>query len=142
MNNYLCKYGFKVLTDMELGGVALTPPPIWYVGLCLASASIDGLLHDANGQVSEVVGGGYLRVAVSNDFTNFTNANSSWKTNKTAIIFPQPTATWGQVLSAFLADAPTGGNVWRHWDLVTPFFLTNGCYAPSFPPGNLYLARS
>jgi hypothetical protein len=142
MASYLCAYAFAKLTDHELGGVALTPPATWYVGLCLAPAAKDGLLHDANGSVAEVSGGGYARVAVANNATNFPNAISSWKTNGTAITFPQPSGTWGLVVSAFLADAPTGGNVWRHWDLVTPCNLVNGSFAPSFPAGTLYLARS
>jgi hypothetical protein len=142
MASYLCSYGFAKLTDRELGGVALTPPATWYVGLCLAPASLAGTLLDAAGNPAEVTGGGYARVAVANNLTNFPGAQSSWKTNGTAITFPRPTAAWGLVLSAFLADAPTGGNVWRHWDLVSPWTLANGSAAPSFPAGNLYLARS
>jgi hypothetical protein len=139
--DYMTNFGFAAMLDYEFGGT-VPSVPTWYLGLCLAPASKAGLLRDANNAVAEVTGGGYARVAIANNLTNFPAASWSQKTNGIAFTFPQPSGTWGLILSAFFADAPTGGNVWRHWDLVTPWTLVNGSPAPSFPAKTLWLARN
>lgn len=46
---------------------------------------------------TEVSGGSYARVAVTNNGTNWSNATSSQKKNGVAITFPQASGSWGTV---------------------------------------------
>jgi hypothetical protein len=135
MNTFQTDFGIATMLDHELGAVSLTPPATWYVGLSTAPALRSGAT------TYEVSGGGYARVAVTNNATNFPNAYNGRKSNGTAITFPTPSGSWGTVASMFIADAPTGGNVWRVADLAIPWSITTGIPAPSFPAGNLSLSR-
>jgi len=54
----------NTILDLVYGGVAYTPPAILYVALFSVAPT------DAGGG-TELSGGGYARVAVPNDLTNF-----------------------------------------------------------------------
>jgi hypothetical protein len=69
---------------------------------------------------AEVSGGGYARVSVANNTTNFPATTSDTKTNGTDIVFPAATADWGQIALVTIWDASTGGNVW-YWATLTVF---------------------
>lgn len=94
----------SVLLDEAFGGTDYTPPTTIYVGLSTTAPAEDGT------GVTEPTGGGYARVAVTNNATNFPpTGTDGTKSNGTAISFPQATADWGTVSHFFLADATTGG---------------------------------
>jgi hypothetical protein len=61
---------------------------------------------------AEVSGGGYARVAVANNTTNFPATSNDTKSNGTDITFPIATADWGQIALVTIWDASTGGNAW------------------------------
>jgi len=69
---------------------------------------------------AELSGGGYARVAVTNNSTNFPATTGDTKTNGTDIVFPVATADWGQIALVTIWDAATGGNVW-YWATLLVF---------------------
>jgi hypothetical protein len=143
MASYVCDLGAgNPLLNFELGGAALTIPGTWYVGLSLSPATKIGRVINANGQGSEVSGGGYARVAVVNNLTSFPAVSGGSKSNGTAITFPTPTANWGTVYSVFIADLPTGGKIWRYVDLPLPLVISNGAAPPSIAAGALTFSHT
>lgn len=129
----------KIL-DWLLRGQTFTPPATIYVGLLTAAPS-----DSAAG--TEVSGGGYARVAVSGNATNWNSSdgdNDAASTgtdgtteNDVAITFPSPTANWGVVTHFALYDAASAGNMLIHTALAVPKTINNGDAAPSFGVGSL-----
>lgn len=116
--------------DHFLGGVASTAPATVYIALFTAAPT------DAGGG-TEVSGGSYARVAVTNNATNWPAASAGAKANGTAITFPAPTANWGVVVAFGIFDAATAGNLY-YWGAITPNkTVNNGDPAPSFAVGDL-----
>lgn len=115
----------KAILDYLLGAGALAKPATVYVALSTAAYS-----EAATGAaMTEVAGGGYARVAVTNDATNFpaaTGASPATKANGTAITFPTASASWGTVTSFYIVDAGTGGNVLYGGDLTTAKAVGSG----------------
>ena len=102
----------KILDHM-LGGPDYTRPATVYVALFNAAPSIAG-------GGTEVSGGSYARVAVTNDATNWPAASSGQKSNGLAVTFAQATASWGTVTHAAIFDALTGGNMLHFTTLPNP----------------------
>ena len=92
------------ILDHVLGNAAYTAPANIHVALFTAAPT------DAGGG-TEVTGGSYARVSVTNNATNFPAAASGLKQNGTAITFPTATADWGTVVAFGLFDAGSGGNL-------------------------------
>jgi hypothetical protein len=124
----------KVL-DSFFGGVAITPPSTLYVGLSLTKSY-------KSGNTSEPTGGSYARVAVPNDLIHFLPASAGTKSNATAITFPAPSTGWGSILSVFVADAPSGGNVLAMADLPASRPINNGDPAPTIAVNALFLSHT
>jgi len=119
----------NTILDLVYGGVAYTPPAILYVALFSVAPT------DAGGG-TELSGGGYARVAVPNDLTNFPAASGGSKSNGTAITFPTATADWATVVAFGIFDAAGGGNL-LSWGTISPnkTALTNDTM--SFAAGDL-----
>ena len=101
--------GFSDFLELEVldhvfGAATYTPPATLYVALYTVIPT------DANASGTEVTGGSYARVAVTNNLTNFPAAAAGAKANGTAITFPAPTANWGIVVGFAIYDAATVGN--------------------------------
>ncbi len=124
----------KVL-DCYFGGEAITPPPTLYVGLSL-TRSYKG------GYVTEPSGGSYARVALPNDLVHFPSATSGTKANAAKFTFPAPTAAWGPILSVFIADAASAGNVLAMADLGSIKAIQGGDPAPTIAVGALFLSHT
>jgi hypothetical protein len=92
------------LLDHVLGNAAYTAPANIHVALFTVAPT------DAGGG-TEVTGGSYARVQVTNNATNFPAAAAGLKQNGTAINFAQATADWGTVVAFGLFDAATSGNL-------------------------------
>jgi hypothetical protein len=58
----------------------------------------------------ELNGGGYTRVAIQNNTTNWPNATTGTKQNGTAFEFPTATTAWGNVSAFALFDAAAAGD--------------------------------
>ncbi len=124
----------KVL-DCFFGGSTIVPPSTLYVGLSLARSY-------KGGYVSEPTGGSYARVAVSNNPGMFPAASAGTKANAEAITFPSPSAAWGTVLSVFVADSPTEGNVLAMADLPGPRTIEGDDPAPRIAINALFLSHN
>lgn len=122
------------LLDHVFGAAAYSAPATLYVALYTATPG------DANASGTEVTGGSYARVAVTNNATNWPAASGtspSTKQNGTAITFPAPTANWGVVVAFAIYDAATVGNELAWGALSVNKTINNGDAAPSFAAGAL-----
>jgi hypothetical protein len=118
------------ILDHLLSAATYTAPATTYIALYTAAPT------DAGGG-TEVTGGAYARVAVTNNATNWPAASAGAKSNGTVITFPAPTANWGVVVAFGVFDAASAGNL-LYWGLVTPNkTVNNGDPAPSFAVGDL-----
>lgn len=61
---------------------------------------------------TELSGGGYSRVVITNNTNNFPDTSGRLKSNGVKITFPNPTAQW-TVAGFAILDAATGGNVYQ-----------------------------
>jgi hypothetical protein len=99
------------LLDHVFGAAAYTAPGTIHIAAFTATPS------DSGGG-TEVTGGSYARVAVTNNSTNFPAASAGAKANGTAITFPEATASWGSVAAISAQDAAAAGNQ-LGWDDFT-----------------------
>lgn len=134
MPGYFTDYLNNKVLDLALGGVALPAVATLYVGLSTLAANKAGTVAEP--------AAGYARVASTNNLTNFPAAASGAKSNATAVTFPTPTGAWGTILSVFIADAATAGNILMVADLATPKILAAGSAAPVIAIGALYLSHT
>lgn len=118
------------ILDHVFSAATYTAPATLYVALYTVTPS------DTGGG-TEVTGGSYARVAVTNNATNFPASSGGAKANGTAITFPAPTANWGVVVAFAILDASSGGN-FLCWGAITPNKTVNASDpAPSFAVGDL-----
>lgn len=90
---------------------------------------------------TELTGGSYARVAVTNNTTNFVASGSQpasgyQMVNGTAIQFPTATANWSTAVAAGIYDASSGGNLLAYGTLSPTISVTSGSTA-SFAIGAL-----
>jgi hypothetical protein len=122
------------------GQAAPTLPAAWHFALFTTAAGEGG------GQV-EVTGGSYARAAVTRSLANFagtqgagtttaSSGTSGTTSNNGAILFPAPTANWGNVTGIGVFDAASGGNLCFYGALTTPKNIVSGSDAPSFAIGD------
>lgn len=119
------------LLDHVLGGGDYTRPGTVYVAL-YTSAPTD------SGGGTEVTGGSYARVAVTNNGTNWPSASGGAKSNGTAITFPTATASWGEIFAFGILDDPSAGNLLAWGDLSASKTVGDGDTA-EFAIGDLDL---
>lgn len=121
------------LVDHIFRGAAYIAPATLYFGLATA-------VTDAKaGTLTEVTGGGYARVGVTPNGTNFGAPTTGDTDNLTAITFPTPTGNWStgvNITHMFIADAASAGNILHIQALTTPKAVLNGQQAPSIPIGS------
>lgn len=106
-------YASNRILDRNFGGVSYVVPSTLYVGLSTTSISSDGT------GATEPSGGAYARVGATNDKTTWSNAATGALTNLITITFAESTAAWGTIVSVFLSDALTSGNIW-YYDTLSP----------------------
>lgn len=140
-SNYLQNH---VYVDFIQRAQAFTPVSALFVGLATTSGS-------AQACGTEVTGGAYARVSVTNGLsawagtqgagTTTASSNSSGSSgttsNNAAITFPAPTANWGSITTFCVWDASSGGNLYYYAALTTPKTVNSGDAAPSFAAGAL-----
>lgn len=130
----LSVYLEKKILDHVWGKTTFTAPATTYLGLLTAAPT------DTGGGTEVPFSGGYARVAVTNNTTNWPNATGggpSSKSNGVAITWPTPSAGWGTPIVVAEYDASTGGNLLRWGYIVTPTLVSNGDAAPSYAIGQL-----
>lgn len=112
----------NALLNGVLGGPAFSLPATVY--LILSTAAYSDAASGAS--CAEVTGTNYARVAVTNNATNWPNASGGSKSNATTIPFPTAGSAWGTILSFYIADASSGGNILYGADLVTSRAIDSG----------------
>ena len=90
---------------------------------------------DAGGG-TEVAGGAYARVSVTNNATNWPAAASGAKANGTVITFPAATVSWGTVAAFAIHDHATLDQP-LYWGLVTPNQAVASGVTASFAVGDI-----
>lgn len=80
---------------------------------------------DAGGG-TEVSGGSYARVGVTNNTTNFPTASSQTSSNASLISFTTATANWGTITAVGVFDASTSGNLLMWGPLSVSKTINNG----------------
>lgn len=119
------------LLDLLFSNAAYSIPGTLYMALFTAAPS------DSGGG-TEVSGGSYARVAVTNNNTNFPAASGGSKSNGTTITFPTATAAWGTVVAMGIFDASSSGNLLAWATLTTAKTVASGD-TPSFAAGALVI---
>lgn len=117
------------ILDHIFGGADFTRPSPVFVALYTATPS------DTGGG-TEVTGGSYARVSVTNNATNFPASSGGAKSNGTEIAFTPATANWGTVVAFGILDASTNGNL-LCWGDVTPNKAINSGDTAKFAAGDL-----
>ncbi len=127
MAGYKSTYLANEILDHVLGGGDYSRPATVYCALYTTLPDADG----SGG--TEVTGGSYARVAITNNGTNFPAAAAGQKSNGAAITFPAPSADWGAVVGAALLDASSGGNLLYIGPFSIPKTINNGDPAFEIP---------
>lgn len=117
-----CLYWQNMALDLGLGGTSWSPPSSIYIALSTAAFSSTS----TGSSLTEVTGGSYARVAVTNNSTNWPNASAGSKANGAVFTFPAATAGWGTILSFYIIDASSAGNALYGADLTTSRTINNG----------------
>ena len=116
----------------------------WFKGTAMPSAPATSYvsLHTATpGRTgaSEVSGGSYARVAVTNSsgWSAISDGTGTQRkiTNAGTITYPAPTANWGTVTHFGVWDAASAGNFLDGGALTASATINNGDGAPSFAAG-------
>lgn len=137
----LSNYLQNKLIDQLFRGQAYSFPATLYIGLVTS-------LENAAAGGTEVSGGSYARVAVSNSLANWAGTQAAGSTtassgttgttsNNNPVSFPTPTATWGEIVGMAVWDASTGGNLLMFGPLAASKNVNNGDPAPVFSDGAL-----
>lgn len=104
----LTTYTANILLNLALGATSWPSgkPATLYFALFTSSPTVSG-------GGTEVSAGGYARVAVTANGTNFTAIATEGDplVNALAISFPKATAAWGTVAHLGILDAASGGNL-------------------------------
>lgn len=133
-------YGENQIIDTIFRGQATTLGANVFIGLSTVACS------DAS-VGTEVAGGGYARVSVARSLANWAGTQSAGSTtastgtggqtsNNITVNFPSPSAGWLTVVSTFIADASTGGNILVCTNLTVNKTINTGDTV-SFAPGQL-----
>lgn len=123
MSGSLSDYLENKILDHMLGGPDFVRPATVYLGLWTSALS-DASTGSSSG---EATFGGYARVAVTNNSTNFPGASAGGKSNGSTITFPTPTSGAGQVVTHVgVFDASSSGNLLMWADLTSPITVVVG----------------
>jgi hypothetical protein len=113
------------ILNYNFGSQAYSPalPATMYFGLSTTLVGAAGLAT-----VTEpLTASAYARVAYVNDTAKWTTSSTGSLSNKVVIAFPQSSASWGTILSVFIADSATraAGNVLWYTTLAPSILIQN-----------------
>lgn len=94
----------NAVLNLAFGGTSYARPATVYAALFTASPT-------SAGGGTEVYGGSYARVAVTNNSTNFPSASGGSKANGTLIAWPTATDAWGTVTDMGLYTSSSSGSL-------------------------------
>src|SRR5476651_354018 len=124
--------------NTAFGATAFPTNASHYIALYTANPT------DVDASGTEVTGGSYARVAVTNNATTWpaaTGTNPTSKANGIVFTFPAPTANWGTVTAAAVYDAATVGHEIAWAPLTVSKTVNNGDAAPSFAIGSIVITQ-
>ncbi len=136
MPGFFTDYLNNKVLDLVLGGSSLLGPTTVYVGLSLGASNKAGSISEPS------FSAGYSRIAVANTLVNFPAASNGTKSNANPVSFPSPTASWGTIVSVFLADAMSGGNILAMADLSLPKSVSSGNGGPRIATNAMFLSHT
>ena len=119
MAGSLSDFAENEILDHLLSAATYTPPATLYLAVFTAAPT------DAGGG-TEVTGGSYARLAVTNDATNFPAAVAGAKSNGVALTMVTASANWGTIVAYALFDASSAGNMIGWADLTSSVIINNG----------------
>lgn len=134
-----CAYLQNAALNGVLGGPQFTLPGSGFVYIALSTAAFTSAATGAS--LTEVNAGGYSRVQVAQNTSNWPNAVNASKANNAVFTFPSATANWGTVLSFYIIDASSSGNALYGADLTTSRTINSGDTA-SFAVGSITLTEN
>lgn len=112
MSSILTNFSEPKILDQMFGQTAPSIPATYFFALFTTAPT-------ASTAGTEVTGGSYARVSVTNNTTNFPATSGQNKTNGTAINWPISTGAWGTVVAWGIYDASTGGNLWAYGGIAS-----------------------
>jgi hypothetical protein len=124
----------KIL-DLVFGATAYSIPGTVYIALFTAAPT------DVDGSGTEVTGGSYVRLAVTNNKTTWTNASGTTPTslqNNIDFVFVTATANWGTVTHFAIYDAVSGGHE-LGWGALATSRVVNTGDTPKFLAGSVVI---
>ena len=128
MAGFISEYLSDALLDHVWGDDTYTAPGTLWVALFTTAPT-------AGGGGTEVAGGSYGRVEVTNNLTNFSAASGQTKRNAAAFTFAAPTADWAPAgtpaVGAGWYDDETAGNFLAYGPFSTPRVIMDGDSAPA-----------
>lgn len=107
------------LLSLVFGATSWSPPATLYFALYTTAPT------NAGGG-TEVSGGSYARVGLTNNTTNFPVASSQTSRNATLIDFGTASANWGTIVAVAVWDASTSGNLMYWGPLTTNKTINSG----------------
>lgn len=116
MASGLTDFGEDKVLDSLYSATALGAPATFHIALMTAAGNETAGL----GGGTEATGGGYARIAVTNNATNFPASSGGSKTNGTAFSSATSTGAWSSsaaIVQIRLMDASSGGNCWAYADI-------------------------
>lgn len=129
MSGSLSDFCEAQLLNQLFGGVPYATPNTLYFGYMVGVASETGPGAEPNS-------GGYQRIAVTNNTTNFAITANQTKINATEIQFAEATSNHGLVQALAVFDSPSSGNMLVYFPLASPINITIGD-AMRIPVGSL-----
>ncbi len=121
--------------DYDFGKETYVPPDTFYLGL--STTAIDS----SGSTVTEPADASYERYTIPNDDKTFWSyASGGVILSGSSVSFPQSSEAWGEIVSVFLADSSSGGNVW-YYDSLSPSVHIGVNTVVTFEPGTIKIER-
>lgn len=119
--------------DALLGSGFTKPTTVWVSLYTFAPSAIGG--------GTEVSGGSYSRVSLTNNATNWPNAFAGSKSNGAAVTFPTATSSWGTLVAFGIHDNATADSLIM-WGMLSIASAILAGDTASFDVGALSMSAS
>lgn len=123
----------KALDAMYGASASAACPATYYLALFSSDPASGG---------TEISGGGYARVAVTNNGTNFPAASGGVKSTGAAISFPTSSAAWSATATHFaFMSANVAGDMYDTGSLTSSVTVSGANTAISFAAGDIDITQ-
>lgn len=129
----------NAIASHVLGGASWSAPSTVY--LALSNVAWASSATGTSISSSEPPGGaGYARVAVINDSTRWTTPTLGVVSNNVELTFPAASNNWGNIVSFYIVDSATNGNILYGGDLFIQKAVLAGD-TPKFESGQITVSE-